>query len=148
MPLFHAPHSLFKCIDECKRFLLLLRLFRFQVSQFNWYRERKRKMKNLSGIPITGGVRWKINRGRAWKRLMTLRILAPISHGSLVTRNAPSTIIESGTNKKFSGVTHVKQLGSRTFVSNVKELCFDPNIQGYYWFKYVFIKIALHDFCW
>lgn len=97
------PLSLLKCIDERQRFLLL-RIFRFQVSQFNWYWERKRKMKNLSGIPITGGVRWKINRGRAWKRLMTLRILAPISHGSLVTRNAPSTIIESGTNKECSGV--------------------------------------------
>lgn len=125
------PLSLLKWIDERQRFLLL-RIFRFQVSQFNWYWERKRKMKNLSGIPITGGVRWKINRGRAWKRLMTLRILAPISHGSLVTRNAPSTIIESGTNKECSGETHVKQLGLRTFLSNVKKLYFDPNIQGYF----------------
>lgn len=125
------PLSLLKCIDERQRFLLL-RIFRFQVSQFNWYWERKRKMKNLSGIPITGGVRWKINRGRAWKRLMTLRILAPISHGSLVTRNAPSTIIESGTNKECSGETHVKQLGSRTFLSNVKKLYFDSNTQGYF----------------
>lgn len=63
---------------------------------------------------------------------MTLRILAPISHGSLVTRNAPSTIIESGTNKECNGETHVKQLGSRTFLSNVKKLYFDPNILGYF----------------
>lgn len=125
------PLSLLKCIGERQRFLLL-NIFGYQVSQFNWYWERKRKMKNLSGILITGGVRWKINRGRAWKRLMTLRILAPISHGSLVTRNAPSTIIESGTNKECRGVTHVKQLSSRTFLSNVNKFYFDPNIQGYF----------------